>query len=115
DVVAVFDHLIGMGFFEVGLAPVTSGDNALTYSPEEMARVLGGFRTLADRYVAGAKEGKYVGFSNLSNLVQELHLGRIKNYPCGAGLGLLSCAADGSLYLCHRFGEQKEFQFGHVA
>lgn len=114
SVLPLFDHLMEMGFYEVGLAPVTSGDQALTYSPAEMARVLGEFQVLADRTVEEAKRGRYVGFSNLSNLVQELHEGAVKKYPCGAGLGLLSCAADGHLYLCHRFGEKKEFRLGHI-
>jgi uncharacterized protein len=110
-----FWHLKEMGFHEVGFAPVTSStqeDYALT--PEELWKVLEQFQRLSELYVKLAMRNEYLGFSNLSNLLAELHNGISKNYPCGAGLGLLGVGADGDLYLCHRFSESREHRLGSV-
>ncbi len=110
-----FWHLKEMGFHEVGFAPVTSATQenyALT--PEELWKVLEEFRSLSELYVKRAARNEYLGFSNLSNLLAELHNGISKNYPCGAGLGLLGVGAGGDLYLCHRFSESREHRLGSV-
>ncbi len=112
----IFDHLTGMGFDEVGFAPVTSSDDddyALT--PEEFWGVLEEFRKLSARYVDGASNNERPRFSNLTNLLADLHQGVIKAYPCGAGLGLLGVGSTGNLYLCHRFLESDEHQVGTLA
>jgi uncharacterized protein len=110
-----FWHLKGMGFHEVGFAPVTSADRqdyALT--GEELWQIMEEFRQLSDLYVERAINNEYLGFSNLSNLLSELHAGIVKTYPCGAGLGLLGVGASGDLYLCHRFLESPEHRLGNV-
>src|SRR5581483_10327731 len=110
-----FWHLRELGFHEVGFAPVTSADRddyALT--SEELWAVLDEFRELSDLYIEQASRNEYLGFSNLSNLLSELHTGIVKAYPCGAGLGLLGVGADGDLYLCHRFLESDEHRIGSV-
>ena len=110
-----FWHLMEMGFHEAGFAPVTSAaqqDYALT--PEELWDVLDEFRHLAGIYVQRALRNEYLGFSNLTNLLSELHAGYVKAYPCGAGLGLLGVGASGDLHLCHRFLESSEHRMGNV-
>jgi uncharacterized protein len=112
----IFDHLTGMGFDEVGFAPVTSSDDddyALT--PEEFWQVLEEFRKLTASYVDGVSSTERPRFSNLTNLLADLHQGVIKAYPCGAGLGLLGVGSTGKLYLCHRFLESEEHQVGTLA
>lgn len=110
-----FWHLRELGFHEVGFAPVTSADRddyALT--GEELWAVLGEFRQLSELYIEKAARNEYLGFSNLSNILSELHAGIVKAYPCGAGLGLLGVGAGGDLYLCHRFLESAEHRMGSV-
>jgi uncharacterized protein len=110
-----FWHLKEMGFHEVGFAPVTSADRddyALT--PDELWEIMAAFRRLSRLYVEKAARNEYLGFSNLSNLLSELHSGIVKTYPCGAGLGLLGVGAKGDLYLCHRFLESPEHRMGSV-
>jgi len=110
-----FWHLKELGFHEVGFAPVTSAnqqDFALT--PDELWVVLEEFRQLGELYVEKALRNEYLGFSNLSNVLSEIHSGVVKAYPCGAGLGLLGVGADGDLYLCHRFLESAEHRVGSV-
>jgi uncharacterized protein len=112
----IFDHLTEMGFDEVGFAPVTSSDDddyALT--PEELWQVLEEFGKLTARYVDGVSSSERPRFSNLTNLLADLHQGVIKAYPCGAGLGLLGVGSTGKLYLCHRFLESDEHQVGTLA
>jgi uncharacterized protein len=112
----IFDHLTEMGFDEVGFAPVTSSDDdnyALT--PEEFWQVLEEFGKLTAKYVGGVSSAERPRFSNLTNLLADLHQGVIKAYPCGAGLGLLGVGSTGKLYLCHRFLESDEHQVGTLA
>ena len=109
----IFEHLSGMGFDEIGFAPVTSSDDddyALT--PDELWQILEEFGELTAKYVDGASSGQRPGFSNLTNLLADLHQGVVKAYPCGAGLGLLGVGSTGDLYLCHRFLESDEHQVG---
>jgi uncharacterized protein len=110
-----FWHLKEMGFHEVGFAPVTSSDSDdYALSAEELWEVMNAFRRLSRLYVEKAAKDEYLGFSNLSNLLSELHAGIVKTYPCGAGLGLLGVGAKGDLYLCHRFLESPEHRLGSV-
>jgi uncharacterized protein len=76
--------------------------------------MLGQFHDLSKDYVAAAIRGERHGFSNLEDLLRELHQGVNKAHPCGAGLGLLGVATDGDLGLCHRFVESGEFKMGSV-
>ncbi len=111
----IFWHLKKMGFYEVGFAPVTSSDqDDYALKPEELWTILSEFRDLTELYVAKAARNEYLGFSNLSNLLSELHAGIVKAYPCGAGLGLLGVGATGELYLCHRFLESQEHLMGSL-
>ena len=110
-----FWHLKEMGFHEVGFAPVTSAvQDEFALTRDEMWRVLDEFRQLANVYVQEALRNRHIGFSNVSNVLSELHAGVVKAYPCGAGLGLLGVGVDGDLYLCHRFSESEEHRMGSV-
>lgn len=116
DVRGIYDHLINeIGFDQVGFAPVTSApgrDYALTEADHD--DMLRQFRELSTDYVAAAIRGEPHGFSNIEDLLRELHQGVNKAHPCGAGLGLLGVATDGDLGLCHRFVESGEFQMGTI-
>jgi len=117
DIPRVFNHLISeMGFYEVGFAPVTSSPKRdYSLDGEAMDRLLDQFRILADQYVEGASQDRYVGFANLSDLLGEIRQGVAKAFPCGAGLGLAGVAPGGEVGLCHRFAGSGEHDFGHVA
>ena len=54
-----------------------------------------------------ARSGLYQG------IVALLH-NRKKYHACGAGLGLAAVAADGDIYLCHRFVGQEKYKLGSV-
>ena len=116
DVRETFRHLTEeIGFENVGFAPVTSSaDRDWALGGGEMGGVLGGFRALAEDYVAAALENRSHGFSNLADLLGELHRGVNKAHPCGAGLGLVGVSTEGEIALCHRFVESGAHAIGDV-
>lgn len=107
-------HLLSLGFHEVGFAPVTETDVMLMLEKNEMNQLLDQFEEIADHFVEAVKVNKYLGFSNLTNLLVELHKGQSKAYGCGAGLGFMAVSPSGSLYLCHRFNEDEEVMLGNI-
>jgi uncharacterized protein len=116
EVEAIHEHLRGeLGFHEVGYAPVTASEKAgHALSPGELEEVYGGFERLGERYLAAAVQGRNTGFSNLHQLMTDLHEGRRKALPCGAGVGLLAVDHEGGLNLCHRFTGSGLPTFGSV-
>ena len=116
DVVRIFEHLTDdIGFFEVGFAPVTtSPDTLYAIGTDGFDSMLDQFRKLGKLYLERAVAGQYMGFSNMTDTLQELHTGISKNYACGAGLGLLGVAPSGDISLCHRFVESSDHVLGHI-
>jgi len=105
-----------LGFDEVGFAPVTAGlGRAYALGELGYERLLHEFGELAEDYVEAALRGESHGFSNLGDLLRELHQGVNKAHPCGAGLGLVGVSTEGELGLCHRFVESKSHAVGDVA
>lgn len=116
DVVSIHEHLIGdLGFHEVGFSPATAGDNAVfNLDDAELAAVFEGMKTLGRTYLEGALRDLNIGFSNLHQLMTELHEGTRKLIPCGAGVGMLAVDKDGKFHLCHRFTGSALPTFGDV-
>ncbi len=116
EVEAIHEHLRDqLGFHEVGYAPVTASEQAgHALSEAELAEVHAGFERLGAKYLAAALAGRNTGFSNLHQLMTDLHEGRRKALPCGAGVGLLAVDHQGGLNLCHRFTGSELPTFGSV-
>ena len=116
DVLAIWQHLFEeLGFAEVGFAPVTAGDIAsYNLTEPELDEVFGGFRILGERYIDAAIAGRNLGFSNLHQLLTDIHEGHAKSLPCGAGYSMLAVDKDGGLNLCHRFTGSELPTFGSV-
>lgn len=111
-----FRHLSQeLGFEHVGFAPVTSSDDReWALDGPAMGAVLRGFRALAREYVACALDNREHGFSNLHDLLGELHRGANKSHPCGAALGLVGVSTSGELSPCHRFVESASHVMGDL-
>jgi len=116
DVETIWDHLFNeMGFAEVGFAPVTSGDiSTYNLSAEELIEVFANMKALGRRYLEAALEHRNIGFSNLHQLITDIHEGHKKALPCGAGLKMLAVDHKGELNLCHRFTGSQLPTFGNV-
>lgn len=112
----IFDHLKGeLGFAEVGVSPVTSGQlAAFNLNGDELLEVFEGMKALGRRYHAAAREGRNLGFSNMHQLMQDLWEGRSKALPCGAGVGMLAVDHQGDLSLCHRFTGSEAGRYGDL-
>ncbi|MBP0048286.1 quinohemoprotein amine dehydrogenase maturation protein [Marinobacterium sp. AK62] len=116
EVERIWDHLFNeMGFSEVGFAPVTSGDiSSYNLTSEELVEVFAGMKRLGQRYLDAALEHRNIGFSNMHQLITDLHEGHKKALPCGAGLKMLAVDHEGELNLCHRFTGSEMPTFGNV-
>jgi uncharacterized protein len=116
DVLTIFRHLTEeMGFWEVGLAPVTTQDHRdYAISPDQKDHMLEQFETLADEWLQAALRNEHHGFSNVKDTIEEIHKGVSKAYGCGAGLGLMGVATDGEVSLCHRFAGSEDHTIGSV-
>jgi uncharacterized protein len=96
-------HLLGLGFTEVGVSPVSSDDPKYGLDAADLARLDAEMALLADDYRQAARRGVKLGFTNLTNLLRQLHEGGARPYPCGAGIQLYAGDGAGNLYACHRF------------
>ena len=116
DLVAIWDHLFNdLGFAEVGFAPVTAGDiDRFNLSDEDLLAVFDGMKELGGRYVEAALENRNTGFSNLHQLLTDLHEGSKKALPCGAGYSMVAVDKEGDVNLCHRFTGSSMPTFGSV-
>jgi uncharacterized protein len=110
----VFEHVLGLGFLEVGIAPASPVTARLLPTPAQDEALFAGFALLAERFAREAAEGRALPFSNLLDLLARLHLGQVKSAPCGAGLGYLALDAEGRFYLCHRFAGVQRFGVGDL-
>jgi uncharacterized protein len=117
NVLEIYRHLKDeIGFWEVGLAPVTTQDHrdyALT--PDSKNHMLRQFEELAAEWLECALRDEHHGFTNVTDTLEEIHKGVSKAYGCGAGLGLMGVATDGEVALCHRFAGSPEHTIGSVS
>ena len=116
EVERIWDHLFNeLGFAEVGFAPVTSGDiSTFNLTSDELVEIFAGFKRLGRRYLEAALAGRNIGFSNMHQMITDLHEGHKKTLPCGAGLKMLAVDHKGELNLCHRFTGSALPTFGDV-
>ncbi|HSH74945.1 MAG TPA: quinohemoprotein amine dehydrogenase maturation protein [Longimicrobiales bacterium] len=117
NVIEIFRHLTEeIGFWEVGLAPVTTQDQRdYAITSEGKDRMLDQFEELAREWLEHALRDEHHGFSNVKDTIEEIHKGVSKAYGCGAGLGLMGVATDGDVALCHRFAGSPEHTLGSVS
>jgi uncharacterized protein len=116
DLQGIWDHLFNdLGFAEVGFAPVTAGDiDDFNLSESDLEAVFAAMHQLGQRYVAAALEHRNIGFSNLHQLLTDIHEGSKKALPCGAGYAMVAIDNDGGVNLCHRFTGSSLPTFGNV-
>ena len=114
DVPASLNYLLDMGFAEAGFAPVTSMDPRYRLGPEAMQHLLTQFEALSQQFLDRARENRFLGFTNLIDLLVTLHEGEVRAYPCGAGLGLFSVSTGGDLFLCQRLTGEKKAAMGTI-
>lgn len=111
----ILDHVISLGFDEVGFAVVlASPDPSLAFDREDFTILLKQAITCGKKAVQEIKAGRPYPFSNLETALQEIHRGSHRPYPCGAGAAYLSANAEGKIFACHRLIDDPEFAMGSI-
>jgi uncharacterized protein len=114
DPARLFRALVKLGFADIGLSPLRRAPvGALRDSdwPVYLAALI----ALASEEIAGLKRGEPLRLTNLAVALKQLHRGAASPYPCGAGGGYFSVAADGTWYACHRAIGEPEYALGNNA
>ena len=109
-----FEAVLSIGFQEMGFAPLRaakSGGGALR--DEDWPRYLDAIVEVAKPELECARQGGLIRFSNLAVALKQLHRGASSPYPCGAGGGYFSVAANGDWYACHRAIGSSAFRMGN--
>jgi uncharacterized protein len=115
DLLPILDHLLDLGFDEVGFAAVLvspSPDHA--FGPDDFGRFLERMTACGEAALARLCAGERAGFANFETALREIHRGSHRPYPCGAGAAYLSANADGALFACHRLVDDPQFAMGDV-
>ena len=115
DVARIVRHLAEVGFVEIGVSPVATGNARFDLDREDLQVFLEGLRVLADDFVEHAKRGVVFPFSNIRSVVTQIAAGDRRGVPCGAGTKLVAADNKGDLYACHRLVGQEQFKVGDVA
>ena len=110
----VFDHLLALGFHEVGIAPASPISATLLPTAAQEETLLAGFTALARRFATEVAAGRVLPFSNILDLLGRLHRGQTKSIACGAGLGYLAVDAEGAFFPCHRLAGESAFRVGDL-
>lgn len=115
DLPEILEHLLGLGFDDVGFAPVLVSPNPKCEFRSEqfdafLAQMIACGRTALEHF----RIGKPYPFSNFATALDEIHRGTHRPYPCGAGAAYLSVNAEGNLFACHRLIDDPEFAMGSV-
>jgi uncharacterized protein len=109
------DGLLGLGFHSAGFSPMLhapSGHGEMgAGSLQEMLRQM---VECGEEFERRTARGERYAFANVATALQEIHKGTHRPYPCGAGGGYFGVSADGGLYTCHRFVEDRNALFGDV-
>ena len=116
ELLPVLEHLIGLGFDEVGFAAVlVSPDPALAINPAGFPLLLERMVACGEVALAELTAGRRYPFGNFETALHQIHRGSHRPYPCGAGAAYLSANAEGELFACHRLVDDPAFAMGDVA
>jgi uncharacterized protein len=113
DIASRVEAITALGFPEVGVSPLrvaANADAALRDQdwPIYFARITEAANIELDRACTGLP----IRLTNLAVALKQLHRGAASPFPCGAGGGYFSVAADGRWYACHRAVGDDRFRLG---
>ncbi len=113
DIARAYDAILKLGFSEVGFSPLKAGpDGAGPLRDDDWSLYLDSLITLARRELRTVLQGGRIRLTNFAVALKQLHRGACSPYPCGAGGGYFSVAANGDWYTCHRAIGDKSFHVG---
>lgn len=112
DLTARLDAVWGLGFHEAGIAPLRTVANAPGLEDAGWQSYLRQLIAVSQRELERARSGNEIRLTNLAVALKQIHRGACSPYPCGAGGGYFSVAANGSWHACHRAIGNKDFILG---
>ncbi len=109
------DHLVSLGFDDVGFSPVLVSPNPqLAFKETDFEIFLSEMIKCGEKAVEKILKQEKYPFSNLETSLFEIHRGSHRPYSCGAGAGYMSVNAEGDLYACHRLIDDSDFFMGNI-
>ena len=114
DPARLFRALVAIGFEDVGLSPLRRAPVG-AFEDSDWPVYLAALTRLARDEIACARRGAPIRLTNLAVALRQLHRGAASPYPCGAGGGYFSVAADGTWYACHRAIGDPDYALGSNA
>ncbi len=115
DLVPVLDHVLDLGFDEVGFAAVLVSPNpAFAFSRNDYPAFLDRMVACGEKALGEIRAGQSYPFGNFETALQQIHRGTHRPYPCGAGAAYLSANAEGQLFACHRLIDDPRYAMGSV-
>jgi uncharacterized protein len=110
------EAIASLGFADIGFSPLRVGPaSAGPLTGEDWRVYLSAMIDVARLEIERAKRGLSVRLGNLTVALRQIHAGASTPYPCGAGGGYFSVAADGRWYACHRAIGDKAYELGSNA
>ena len=111
-----FEAIAALGFQDIGFSPLRSaGPDQGALRDEDWPRYLEALIVVAGSELARAHNRSSIRLTNLAVALKQLHRGASSPYPCGAGGGYFSVAANGDWYACHRAIGSSAFRMGDAA
>jgi uncharacterized protein len=116
DIADRLEALARLGFREIGFAPLrTAPSEASALRDADWPRYLAALIAASRGEIARLRRGLPIRLTNLAIALKQLHRGASSPFPCGAGGGYFSVAADGRWYACHRAIGRAEYELGDSA
>jgi uncharacterized protein len=113
DLAQRFADILRLGFPEVGFAPLRMDKDAgEALCDDDWPLYLEALKRVAASEIDGLRAGRPIRLTNLAIALKQIARGASSPYPCGAGGGYFSVAADGRWYACHRAIGKTEFAMG---
>jgi uncharacterized protein len=107
-----FSAILSLGFGEVGFAPLRAAKPGDALREEDWPRYLDALLAVAKAELQRARNGASIRLTNFAVALKQLYRGASSPYPCGAGGGYFSVAANGDWYACHRAIGTTAFRMG---
>ena len=108
-----FEAIVGLGFQEVGFAPLrAAGPGAGALTEQDWEPYLRALIDVATFELPRAYRAAPIRLSNFAIALKQLYRGASSPYPCGAGGGYFSVGADGDWFACHRAVGSDRFRIG---
>ena len=104
-----------LGFPEAGVAPLRVAADGSELRDDAWPIYRDALIAVASRELERAMRGLPIRLTNFAVALRQIHAGASSPYPCGAGGGYFSVAADGDWYACHRAIGDKRYRLGSSA